>query len=140
MLKKNKIKKFILIFFCFSFFTFFYFPLYADWYLSLPINFGKLDSSVAQLIDKKISDNKFYPEKAKKRKIEGTVAYQTIIGIDGSLVSMNLFNSSGSKILDDSAADLIKSIFPLDIQLDWNCNFLIYITYKLKEDIPSVLL
>ncbi|MGL4987320.1 MAG: energy transducer TonB [Treponemataceae bacterium] len=65
-------------------------------------------------INKKINENHFYPERARKRNIEGVVFLKLVISLEGNLVFCEIIQSAGKEILDSSAIKLVKSIFPLD--------------------------
>ncbi len=87
------------------------------------------------IIEKKIAENLKYPEIAKKRNISGYVVFQITTDSKLKLTGCRLIQSSGYKILDNDAAKLIESIFPiqtndLDNYIEINEN--IRIDYELK--------
>jgi protein TonB len=53
-----------------------------------------------------------YPEEAKRRNITGSLLLDVAINTDGSLNSITLLRSSGSKILDDAAMRIVKLAAP----------------------------
>lgn len=53
-----------------------------------------------------------YPKQALKRKIEGTLMMEVELKWDGSIVEVNLLQSSGSKILDDAAKNIVQLAAP----------------------------
>ncbi len=53
-----------------------------------------------------------YPEEAKRRNISGRLLLDVAINTDGSLNSITLLRSSGSKILDDAAMRIVKLAAP----------------------------
>lgn len=64
-----------------------------------------------------------YPEEAKRRNITGSLLLDVAINVDGSLNSITLLRSSGSKILDDAAIRIVKlaapfAQFPDDLRSD----------------------
>jgi protein TonB len=64
-----------------------------------------------------------YPEEAKRRNISGNLLLDVAINADGSLNSITLLRSSGSKILDDAAMRIVKlaapfAQFPDDLRSD----------------------
>jgi protein TonB len=81
-----------------------------------------------------IRQNLLYPQMARRRNIEGVVGVYFEIGIDGSLVSVQVNHSSGSSILDKAAVSLIEGICPIkssSIRKDMALH--INITYELTE-------
>ncbi|MGL4982422.1 MAG: energy transducer TonB [Treponemataceae bacterium] len=71
-------------------------------------------SSVLSEINKKILQNHVYPERARRRNIEGVVFLRLMINLQGNLDFCEIIQSAGKEILDLSAIKLVKSIFPLD--------------------------
>lgn len=53
-----------------------------------------------------------YPEEAKRRNISGSLLLDVAINSDGSLNSITLLRSSGSKVLDDAAMRIVKLAAP----------------------------
>lgn len=53
-----------------------------------------------------------YPEEAKRRNITGSLLLDVAINTDGSLNSLTLLRSSGSKVLDDAAMRIVKLAAP----------------------------
>ena len=65
-------------------------------------------------IQREIERKKKYPEIAKKRNMSGTVSLHLITDCHLNLLECSLVKSSGYRILDNAALELVKSIFPLD--------------------------
>ena len=53
-----------------------------------------------------------YPEEATRRNITGSLLLDVAINTDGSLNSLTLLRSSGSKVLDDAAMRIVKLAAP----------------------------
>lgn len=66
-------------------------------------------------LDSAIRTRLFYPEKARKRNLEGTVTILTEVAADGKTCEASVAQSSGSSILDRAAVSFVKSLFPAPI-------------------------
>lgn len=87
-------------------------------------------SKVKSIIDKR----KSYPEEAKRFGVEGKVNLRLIVSEDGSVKSVEVVSSSGSKILDREATKLIMSIGKFPQPPDNKpLTFNISIDYKLED-------
>jgi len=53
-----------------------------------------------------------YPEEAKKKKIYGNILMTVVLLPDGSVKSINIAKSSGHKLLDDAAINIVKLASP----------------------------
>ena len=65
-------------------------------------------------IKQQIDDAKEYPQRARRRNLEGVVKVMFTIGGKGELVSVRVSTSSGSRILDRSAIRAIEKAAPFD--------------------------
>ena len=70
-----------------------------------------------------IVGNQNFPQEAIKKKIAGKLRLQSVIKWDGSLLEAEILNSSGHRILDDAALQIIRRAapfmpFPPDIRKD----------------------
>ena len=65
-----------------------------------------------KMIYKKINTNKEYPYQAKLSGMEGTVKVSFVVKRDGTVSDVKVVNSSGYKLLDDSAVDTVKKAEP----------------------------
>lgn len=94
---------------------------------------GNYKTQIDNYLDNQIKEKLFYPEKAKIRGIEGKVIIKLNISSEGILSSSKIISSSGSKILDNAALQLLSSIFPLPQTKIQNINLqtTISIDYKL---------
>jgi protein TonB len=63
-------------------------------------------------LDSAIRAKLAYPEKARKRNIEGTVTILAEVSADGKNCMASVGQSSGSSILDRAAVSFVKSLFP----------------------------
>lgn len=66
-----------------------------------------------------------YPEEAKQKKLYGSLQLTVHIKSDGTLDSVDVDRSSGSKILDEAAVRIVKlaspyAAFPEDIRRDYD--------------------
>jgi len=79
----------------------------------------KQDTGLAEIqyidrIKQKIDDAKEYPQRARRRNLEGVVKVLFTIGGRGELVSISVSSSSGSRILDRSAVKAVQKAAPFD--------------------------
>jgi protein TonB len=61
----------------------------------------------------RINRSKYYPEAARRDKIEGRPEVLFQIGPDGSISLVELKRSSGNKLLDDAALETVRRAAPL---------------------------
>ena len=66
------------------------------------------------VIDKKIIENLFYPEKATRRGIEGKIIIKVEISKNGNLLNYELISKNNNQILEESAIITINKIFPIE--------------------------
>lgn len=69
--------------------------------------------STLTTIWKQINASKFYPQTAKKQKLEGIPKITFEIDSNGKIKWVNIATSSGEKILDDAAVETVKRAAPL---------------------------
>jgi protein TonB len=72
------------------------------------------DAAVNDELNRRIEKKKVYPPGARRQGIQGTVLCNLEVGASGALVGIEVAKSSGSKILDGAAVDLLKKVFPID--------------------------
>jgi TonB family protein len=65
------------------------------------------------VIDKKIIENLFYPEKATRRGIEGKIIIKVEISKNGNLLKYELISKNNNQILEDASISTINKIFPI---------------------------
>ncbi len=80
-----------------------------------------------------IEEKKQYPPLARRRNIEGRVGVTIRISAAGNLQDSSIASSAGNSILDQAAVNLIKSIFPLNIDLHSETELTVTISYSLKD-------
>lgn len=68
-----------------------------------------LDEYIKNILNE-IEKNKFYPSLAKFRKNEGNVDLIFYISMTGELLYIDIFRTSGYKILDEASINIIKAI------------------------------
>jgi len=66
-------------------------------------------------LDESIKAGLAYPERARRRGIEGTVILSLTVAEDGSTCAVSVSRGSGSQILDRDALRFVKSLFPAPI-------------------------
>ncbi len=88
------------------------------------------------ILDKKITENLYYPEKAKRRGIEGKVSIQIDISKEGELISYKIISKKSNPILEEASIMTLKRIFPIDeFQIknsEENFSTIITLLYKLN--------
>ena len=80
-----------------------------------------------------IEEKRRYPRAARRRNIEGAVEFSVHVSRAGDLAELTLNSSSGSRILDKAAEDLLERVFPVDYPLQENVRTTVRIIYKLTE-------
>jgi len=70
------------------------------------------ERAYTDLVQKKIEAVKQYPKRAQRRNDQGVVKIVFTIGNNGEIVSADIFESSGSRILDRAAMDAVKKASP----------------------------
>jgi TonB family protein len=83
-------------------------------------------------IMKKLAADFEYPVLAVKRGISGTVLIHTEIAADGTLIKISINKSSGSKLLDESAVENIRKLFPYKHNTGRSLNLVIPVVYRLE--------
>ena len=66
------------------------------------------------VIDRKIIENLFYPEKATRRGIEGKIIIKVEISKNGNLLNYEIISKNNNQILEESAIITINKIFPIE--------------------------
>jgi TonB family protein len=94
---------------------------------------GGPEVRVLSLISKRISDGLSYPDAARRRGIEGSLAVSFVVNEDGSLDSARVAKSSGSDILDRAGLELLRSTFPVDNDSGQKLDLRISIGYELSR-------
>ncbi|HSD50633.1 MAG TPA: energy transducer TonB [Candidatus Methylomirabilis sp.] len=72
-----------------------------------------------QTIRRRIHEARTYPEVARRQGIEGTVELRFRIGADGSVLAMEILQSSGSRTLDEAAEQTIRRAAPYPPVSGW---------------------
>jgi protein TonB len=86
-------------------------PVSRDSYVITPAStVDKPLSGYEDIIQKRIIDNLVYPVLAKEAGFQGTVKLNLHISYTGKLLEAKVLESSGYKILDDSALSVARSI------------------------------
>ena len=65
------------------------------------------------VIDKKIIENIYYPEKATRRGIEGKIIIKVEISKNGNLLNYEIISKNNNQILEDASISTINKIFPI---------------------------
>ncbi|MCF7947256.1 MAG: TonB family protein [Spirochaetia bacterium] len=94
-----------------------------------PVSQQEFTVYLQQLIEEK----RRYPRAARRRNIEGAVEFSMHVSREGALEEIILNSSSGSRLLDKAAEDLLERVFPVDYPLQENVRTTIRIIYKLTE-------
>ena len=86
------------------------------------------------VIDKKIIENIYYPEKATRRGIEGKIIIKVEISKNGNLLNYEIISKNNNQILEKSAIITINKIFPIEELMIKNSleNFSTIITFVYK--------
>jgi len=87
-------------------------------------------SRVRSIVERK----KYYPPEAKRYGVEGKVSLRISVDASGRITQVELINSSGSRILDRAAQDLIRSIGSLPPPPEGKpLTFVLSIDYRLED-------
>lgn len=87
-------------------------------------------------IDKSIRARLIYPERAKRRGLEGSVLIELRSSADGQTGSALLIRGSGHGLLDSAALDLAESLFPSPLAPGRPWVRQVEILYRLLSDTP----
>jgi len=79
-----------------------------------------------------IEKNKIYPPAARRRGTKGVVYLSLSVNAKGELSSIKSARSSGSRLLDEAAINLLRSAFPLEQGPGRELNLVLAIRYDLK--------
>jgi TonB family protein len=82
-------------------------------------------------IERKLAAAMTYPEAARLRGIEGTIALAFRVDKRGSLVSARIVKGSGSDILDRAGIELLRAAFPVDNDSGFDLDLEIPISFRL---------
>jgi TonB family protein len=93
--------------------------MFSDLWRPKPTNMvpnnGNYDDLVLQLY-KKLGDLKWYPPIAVRNRWEGRVIVDVILRETGEFVALNIYKSSGHRLLDQSALETIRQAGPLTLK------------------------
>ncbi len=84
-------------------------------------------------IKQRIEAAKKYPQRARRRSIEGVVKVLFTIGGRGELISISISSSSGSRILDRSAIKAVQKAAPFDAPPSGSITLELPIKYRLTR-------
>jgi protein TonB len=93
------------------------------------------DESYKLLIIAAIEKHKGYPSKAMSMNMEGSVTVELQIDKNGNLISVEIINSSGHKMLDSHTVRSIKKASKNFPKLPRNMTFSIPISYKIDKNL-----
>lgn len=97
---------------------------------------GNAKNITEDIIDKKITQNLFYPEKAKRRGIEGEIKIKIEISKDGELISYQIISKKNNLILEEASIQTLQKIFPIEElktkNAEENFSTIITLLYKLN--------
>lgn len=97
---------------------------------------GTAKNITEDIIDKKITQNLFYPEKAKRRGIEGEIKIKIEISKDGELISYQIISKKNNLILEEASIQTLQKIFPIEElkikNAEENFSTIITLLYKLN--------
>jgi protein TonB len=82
-------------------------------------------------LNRLLRENLHYPEAARRKGIEGSLAVTFILNTDGKHLDMVVSETSGSPLLDRAAVRSISAIFPYPDPPDTPLRFTIPVTYRL---------
>lgn len=85
-------------------------------------------------LDAELRDRLAYPDRARRRNIEGTVTVRLSVTADGSRCEAVISAGSGSALLDRAAVDLVRSLFPAAVSPGKDFTESIQIEYLLNQD------
>jgi len=83
------------------------------------------------IIDKKIRSSVQYPDRAKKRSLQGRVIISVTIGADGDITALKITQSSGHRILDRSVVKAVKESAPFSSPPDGPVTVIVPIQFRL---------
>lgn len=84
-------------------------------------------------LDDSIRTGLSYPERARRREIEGTVLLSLTVSQDGATCVVSVSRGSGSRVLDQDALRFVKSLFPSPIAPGKEFTTPLKIQYLLKK-------
>ncbi len=95
-------------------------------------------ASYRDILSARLERAKIYPRTAMRRRIEGIVVVKMVLAANGSLRSVQIFDTSGYAVLDDAALALVRRVAPFPpppaslIQGDGDVSFTARISYQLN--------
>jgi periplasmic protein TonB len=89
--------------------------------------------AILDKINSEIAENIVYPRAARRNNIEGIVTLSFNVNKNGGISGLSVFNSSGYRILDNAAVDLLEEISPFGINLTEDINLKVNIVYELER-------
>ncbi len=84
-------------------------------------------------LDGAISERLLYPERARRRNLQGTVELLLNVKADGSACGVQLVRGSGYAVLDRDAIDLVASLFPSPVRPGTDFADIVRIEYVLEK-------
>ena len=87
----------------------------------------------SQYLQELLESRQRYPLAARRRKLEGRVEFSVYVSREGRLDKAVLARSSGSRILDRAARELLEGVFPVDYALPGDISTIVRITYQLQD-------
>jgi periplasmic protein TonB len=91
------------------------------------------NAAVNEELNRRIEKKKVYPQGARRQGVQGTVLCALKVGPSGALLGVEVVETSGSKILDGAAVDLLKRVFPIDNPAGKTLTLVKAIRYSLLE-------
>jgi protein TonB len=83
------------------------------------------------IVDRSIRNSVKYPDRAKKRNLQGRVTISVTIGADGEITALKVTQSSGHRILDRSVLKAVKSSAPFSSPPDGPVTVIVPIQFRL---------
>jgi len=83
------------------------------------------------IVDRKIRNSVQYPDRAKKRNLQGRVIVSVTIGAEGKITMLEITRSSGYRILDRSVLRAVKECAPFSSPPDGPVTVIIPIQFQL---------
>lgn len=113
----------------------------AEWVPPAPVQNQAVLPSTAQpefteedyrdLVDRKIRDSVQYPERAKKRNLQGRVTVAVTIGADGEIAELKITQSSGHRVLDRAVLKAVSESAPFSNPPDGPVTVIVPIQFRL---------
>ncbi len=94
------------------------------------------DEAFLRWFESTIRERMKYPERARRRNIEGTVVLSLSVPADGSRCAVSVLESSGSATLDGDAVRLVESLFPCPVAPQKEFSAPVKFQYLLGQELP----